>query len=223
VDKTKQTIYLIVEGDGEREAAPLLMRRLLGELHKRYEFNKITAYNAHGNGNITVPGGLERFLELTRRQPDCMGVVVLLDAEQEHVKCPPGLACGLSKRARSLGLPFPVVVVCAVCEYESWFLYDVFPDHRHTIAEKWLKPGAVYEGNPEEECSAREWLKRNMESGLTYKETLDQPRMTAHLDIGHVREHSRSFKRLVNAVNELLEEIDRGKTGVTPLCQENRA
>jgi hypothetical protein len=97
-----------------------------------------------------------------------------------------------------LNLPFPVVVVCATCEYESWFLASL-----HTIM-----PGVTFEGDPEKECGAKGWLTRQMPAGHAYKETSDQVRMTNDLDIPHVTRHSRSFRRMVEAVGELLEAID---------------
>jgi hypothetical protein len=203
-------IYLIVEGDGEVDAAPELMRRLLYEQFQRFEF-VLKPINAHGCGNIDTPGGLERFLELTRRAPNCSGVIVLRDAEREHQACPPGLAGALAQRAANLQLPFPVVIVCATCEYESWFISSL-----HSIKEGYLKENAVYEGDPEQECGAKGWLTRHMPEGRVYKETLDQVRMTTRLDIPHTIAHSRSFRRMAHAVEELIGAIDTQNARVTP-------
>jgi len=211
-------IYLIVEGDGEKEAAPALIRRLLQDYLGRSEFTRFKPLNAHGISNLVPSGGLERFLELTRRVTDCKGVVVLLDAEREHRDCPRDLAVSLATRARELGLPFPVVIVCACCEYESWFLWNLDTDIRN-----WLNPGASYEGDPETECGAKGWLSRNMPSGHAYKETSDQLQMTFHIDILHTMEKSRSFRRMVHAVEELLAAIDSDVAIVTPMLESNES
>ncbi|MDX2139336.1 MAG: hypothetical protein SF123_14725 [Chloroflexota bacterium] len=108
-------IGLIVEGDGEATAAPLLVRRILHEQLQRYNLN-LKAFDAHGQGNLTTPGGLERFLELLRRNRDCRAVLVLLDAEDDHVDCPITFARALAVRAQSLQLDKPIAIVCAVCE-----------------------------------------------------------------------------------------------------------
>jgi hypothetical protein len=208
------TIYVVVEGDGEEAAAPSLLRRLLHHYIQRFDLG-VKAYNAHGNSNIIATGQLEKILEVTRRTADCTGVIILLDAEREHCECPPDLASILARRAEALGLPFPVTVVCACCEYESWFLLNL-----HTPIKNWLKPGTTYAGDAEQECGAKGWLRRHMPPGDTYKEAIDQPRMTEHLDLLHTMEHSRSFRRLVHAVDELLFAIDSGTTLVTPAPQE---
>lgn len=205
------TIYLIVEGDGEEEAAPVLARHLLYEYFQRFDFT-FKAYNAHGNSNIISPRRLEKILEVTRRTEGCVGVIVLLDAEREHCDCPPDWAYNLASRAKVLDLQFPVAVVCACCEYESWFLWNL-----HTPIQNWLRPGISYEGDPEAECGAKGWLSRHMLSGNVYKETRDQAKMTGHLDILHTMERSRSFRRMAHAVEELLNAIDSGKRIVTPL------
>lgn len=206
-------IYVIVEGDGEVSAAPVLVRRLLNEEFVRPEFNVPRAHNGNGRHNLLKPDGLERFLERLRRIADCKGAVVLLDAEEESRDCPPELAYALAERGKALNLPFPVVVVCAVCEYESWFLSNL-----HTSIKNWLLSNAKYEGpNPEMMCGAKEWLSRHMPSGRAYKETEDQARMTACIDIPHTIEHSRSFRRMAHAIEELLAAIDSGAGGVTPV------
>ncbi len=195
-------LYLIVEGHGEQEATPVLIRRLLIEQYQRYDFPTIRASKATSNAEIIMPGGVERYLELYRNSPDCKGVVVLLDAEREHRACPPGLAHHLAQRTKALQLKFPVVVVCAACEYESWFLYNL-----HTKIRDRLNPDVAYEGDPEMECGAKGWLARHMPPGRAYKEIIDQPAMTAHIDIPH-------------AVEELLDAIDSQSSIVSPLPPE---
>ncbi len=204
--RVTDTIYLIVEGDGEETAAPALIRRLLYEEHQEYQF-EIKAINAKGNSNIK--SDLERFLELTRRISNCCGVLVLFDVETVEI-CPVELARLLATRAKELKLPFPVVVVCAVCEYESWFLANIEAIHHR------LKTGAKFDGDPEQKCNAKEWLTAHMSEGRIYKETLDQVKMTTDLNIHLVKQNIRSFRRLCNAVKELLDAVYAGEAIVTP-------
>jgi hypothetical protein len=143
---------------------------------------------------------------------DCKGVVVLLDTEKENLACPLILAKDFVQRARRLGLPFPVTIVCAMCEYESWFLFNL-----SQIAPMYLKPKSQFSRDPEQECGAKGWLSENMPGEQRYNETIDQPRMTALIDIPHTIQHSRSFRRLNHAVEELLIAIDARKITVTPL------
>lgn len=75
-----EAIFLIVEGPGEMEAVPLLVRRLLYEHLYRFDLSIKSPYIAKGNGNLTRSGGIERFLEVARRasNPLCRGMLVLL-------------------------------------------------------------------------------------------------------------------------------------------------
>jgi hypothetical protein len=205
-----KTIYPLVEGDGEVTAAPELLRRLLDEQFQRYDFVVHRPINAGGCYNLDRR--FEDFLEITRRAPDCNGVIVLRDAERDHAACPLALALGLAERAAALHLRFPVVIVCANCEYESWFLASL-----GTIKPGYLNAEAVFEGDPEQECNAKGWLSKQMLGQRVYKETLDQVRMTALLDLAHTIRHSRSFRRLVHAVEELIQAMDDQQSIVTPL------
>lgn len=55
-----------------------------------------------------------------------------------------------------------------------------------------------------------------MPRGQRYKETTNQVAFTQLMNFSRVRERSRSFRRLEHAVEELLDAIDTGSTGVTP-------
>jgi hypothetical protein len=206
----KPVISILVEGDGEVRAAPVLVRRLLHEAYARYDFD-LRPMNARGGGNIMRKGGLERFLQIARRV--AVGVLVLKDAEREYVDCPVSLAYELSARAAALKLQIPVAVACAVCEYESWFLISL-----HTTREVFLRSDAVYAGNPEQECGAKGWLERhrNKQDYTKYKEVEHQELLTARLDLPHTLAHSRSFRRLAHAVQELLAAIDAAAPTFTP-------
>ena len=189
---------------------PILIRRLLHEHFARYEFQHFEWIGARGN-QYTIKN-IEDLLELARRNQECKGVIVLLDTEKDHLSCPPELAYDLSSRAEKLGLPFPVAIACAKCNYESWFLASI-----HSLKDKYDFPKTLaFDGDPENTCSAKHWLTDHMPPGRIYKESVDQPRMTALLDIPHLIEHSRSFRRIVHAVEEILDAIDRSTTSVTP-------
>jgi Domain of unknown function (DUF4276) len=209
-----EKLYVLVEGHGEREAAPALIRRLV-QHYERYEYSNLSieVYNAKGIGNITTH--LENLLNnVFRKLKDCKALLILLDAEKDHYHCPPELAQELASQAEGLHLHFPIAIVCACCEYESWFLVSL-----RSIADRWLLPGTTYDGNPEEECSAKAWLEDHMLDG-EYRETRDQVKMTNALDIGYAIQSSRSFRRMANAIKELLDAIDENTTVVTPSSKD---
>jgi len=209
-----KTIYLIVEGDGEVKAAPELVRRILHEWCNRFEFTVARPFNAQGVDSLEA--NFVRFLELARRdRQGCQGLIVLRDTERDN--CAEAIAYNLAGRAANLKLPFPVVIVCAVCEYESWFLasmQSISPHYTWTESVKNVEEAEL-------ECNAKGWLKRRMpKDARTYQETRDQVTMTTLIDMLDVYEHCRSFRRMVHAVEELLQAIDAGTYDVTPLPKQ---
>ena len=206
-------IVPIVEGDGEVTAVPALLGRLLKEM-ERYDVYVGQPKNAHGNGNLTREGGIERFVALASVERDCGAVLVLLDAEDE---CAKDLAYKLAQRVMSSGTKFPVVIVCANRMYEAWFLASI-----ETIAGQSLggRPGLPNglqpPNNVETVGSAKGWLDRQFPPDRAYKETEDQEAMTRLLDFDLARQRSRSFRRLCHAVEQALAGIDSSGNIVTP-------
>ena len=206
-------IIPIVEGSGDVAAVPILLRNLLTEL-SRFDLQIGTPQNAHGCGNLTTPGGIERFVKNAWSRPDCGAVLILMDAENQ---CPKRLATDFSERIRMIGVRFPVVIVIAKCEYEAWFLASV-----KTIAGRkldgrpGLNAGLEYLDAVEERVGVKGWLTRQFPKGRIYKETLDQAAMTHFLDPVEARKHSRSFRRLSHALEQITEAIDNNQKIVTP-------
>ena len=205
-------IVPVVEGPGELDAVPELIRKVLREYQKS-DVAVAHPKNAHGVGGLTVAGGLERFLRYALNEPGVSGVLILRDADNE---CPYDLAQDLATRARALNAPVPVAVVVAKCEYEAWFLASI-----ETIAGLDLdgRPG-ISGGttcqDPEAQGDAKGWITRAMPGSRAYKETFDQLAMTRLLDIGVAHRNSRSFRRFCKAVVELCSAFDRGTSDVTP-------
>jgi len=204
-------IIPIVEGDGEKNAFPILLRRLLHETYDRYDVEISSAKSAYGRPNLTKPNGLEKFLNYAAIEK-ANGIIVLLDADED---CAVELACALGNRTQQRGLTIPTVIVCAKCEYEAWFLASLA-----TVAgKKGIKTDAAFDGDVEAKRNVKGWLSAQMPAGTIYKETLDQASLTANIDFTLARAHSRSFRRLEHAVEQLLDAIDHNRTIVTPLLQ----
>lgn len=196
-------IVPIVEGDGEVEALPNLLIRLLHR-HSCFDLFVARPKNAHGCGNLTTPGGIERFVRLALFEPQCEGILVLLDADDS---CACSIANGLAKRIEALNPQKPVAFIAAKCEYEAWFLASL-----PTITGKLLdgrpglKQGLTYpDDRVESLVGVKGWLSRNFQGGRIYKETLDQLPMTRFIDFDMALPKSRSLRRLEHAVIELIE------------------
>jgi hypothetical protein len=208
----------IVEGDGEVSAVPLLLRRLLYEELQAYDWTILRPKNAHGSGGLTTENGIERFIRYALLEPECDAVLVLVDSdasqglpETEKPKddCAPAFAKILARRISALNPPIPVVVIVARWEYEAWLLASL-----ETLEIPTTSP---YEGNVEEVRSPKGWIEARLPAGQKYRETIDQVALTSKLDIKLVEQRSRSFRRLKNALSQILEATQQKRSIITPL------
>lgn len=199
-------IVPIVEGDGEVEAVPLLLRRLFHDTKSRYEFEILRAKNANGRGNLTKDGGIEKFLKYAQLETNVAGIMVFLDADED---CAKDIALNIAGRAKELHMGVPVTVICPAHEYEAWFLASLDTISGVRIkGREGINSGTSYAGEVEEVRSVKGWLSRNMPEGRAYRETEDQVALTQLLDFALVHERSRSFRRLEHAIDEILNAID---------------
>ena len=201
-------IVPIVEGDGEVSAVPVLLRKIMEGL-MRYDIEIARPKSANGRANLKKEGGLERFIKYSWKEPDCSAIFILLDAEGE---CPLEIAREFSNRVESLGILFPVVIVIANRMYETWFLASMKSIAGQLDLPENLQPPEDVEavGNP------KAWINRHFPRGRAYKETQDQVAMTHLIEIDLAR-RSRSFQRLVHAIEQLLQAIDTEAKFVTPV------
>lgn len=208
-------IVPVVEGPGDAEALPILLRKILTHLGK-CKIGVATAKNAHGCGNLEKAGGLEKFVEYAFRSPACGGVLIAVDTDHP-ARCPKALASALAARIRAYGARKPVAVVLAENEFETWFLASI-----ESIAGKAIKgsvsiqTGAIHPAKCEEIRNPKSWLQKHFTGRQAYKETLHQAPMASLIDVGVAESRSRSFRRLVHAVSELTQAIERQHIVVTP-------
>jgi hypothetical protein len=221
------TLVPIVEGDGEVTALPLLLRRLFHEVYQVYDVRIARPKNAHGCGNLTAPDQLERFVAYALLEPECDGILVVIDndAVQGLIEgnvlnedCAPAFARYLATRIQAMHPTKPVAIVVARWEYEAWFLASL-----ETVGTVVGVPeGTIYEGNVESERSAKGWIGRRFPPGQKYSETRDQTRMTAYLDLGLAAHRSRSFRRLGHTLEQLVDAYLKNELIVTPLPDRPR-
>ncbi len=211
----RNVLVPIVEGDGEVEAIPVLLRRLLA-VRQRWELKVARPKNAHGCGNLTKSNGLEKFVELAFRERGCAGVLVVMDADGEDA-CPVRMAASFVERILLSGPRHPVAVVFARREYEAWFLASLESVAGHLISGKPALPADLtFTGEVEDVRDVKGWMSRRFLSNRKYKETQDQAPMTERLDIVRAAERSRSFRRLCKALDELIDAWDNDRVVVTP-------
>ena len=208
-------IVPIVEGDGEVEAVPLLLGKIIAAMG-RAEIGISRPLNAGSCSNLTKPDGLERFVQSAALRSDCGAILVLMDADKG---CPLKITQDFVARIGAMGTKHPIVVVIARCEYEAWFLASL-----DSIAGKSLEgrtglpPGTTYPvPDVETLVGVKGWLSRQFPGSRKYKETLDQAPMTQLLKPALVAPRSRSFRRLQHALEEAVAAIDVRQVIVTPM------
>ena len=202
-------IVPIVEGPGDVHATPILLRKILTDYLKCYNIGVVKPKNAHGRGALDRVGGLERFIKYASTTPNCGSILVLVDCDED---CAREWAKRISDRCREVGVSVPIAVVCAVHEYEAWFLASL----DSVRGSGRLNQDIHYDGNPEAMSGVKGWFTQQMPQGRAYKETIDQASFTSLIDISLAHDNSRSFRRLCHALQELRSAMEAGSAGVTP-------
>ena len=199
-----RSLTVLVEGDGDAQAVPGLVQRLLRDAGHA-DWHVVRTKKVQNLGWLRKRlGDQAEYLRL--EAPDA--VLVLLDLDDG---CPMGEASALAEAWRAHALPFPVAIVFAHREFEAWFLASL-PSIAPHIAD--LSDGLTYPDEPEARRGVKEWLTKQMPRGRTYNEPLHQKAYAKHLDARLAHDRCRSFRRLVSALHELAESAGTGT--VTP-------
>ena len=195
-----RSIQPIVEGPGDVAAVPVLLRKLLHESMLRHDTVVMKPVNCTGKSNLRKR--IQDYISYCLGN-NCDAILVLFDADSD---CALELVREVCEKCRRLNLPVPIAVVCAVREYESWFLASVASIVGHEAAP---------ETNPEAVVNPKDRLKSLLSQGR-YRETEHQAKLTARIDLDAASKNSRSFMRLRHAVEELVNAIDENTPMVTP-------
>ena len=191
------TIVAIVEGPGEVDAIPILIRRIAA--------TAVPDVVPHVPKPIRVErdrflkeNELERYVDLAARQSDPDGgVLIVLDADDD---CPPELAATILRRATRARSDRLIKVVLPRREYEAWFLAAA-----DSIAGSRGLPDDITAPNDAESIrNAKGWLTSRMPPGRAYKETRDQPALTSLFDLPTARRGAPSFDKMWRTVTQLL-------------------
>ena len=191
------TIVAIVEGDGEVEAVPILIRRIAAA-ETPGVFPEVPRPNKVQRGTILKPEGIRRYVEFAARQGGPDGrILILFDADDD---CPRDLASRILRRATEVRSDRRIQVVLAQREYEAWFLAAA----DSLAGNRGLRDDLTAPGDPESIRDAKGWLTGQMPRGRSYRETLDQPALTEGFDLERARRSAASFRKMWRAVTELL-------------------
>jgi hypothetical protein len=188
-------IVPIVEGPGDIEAIPELLRRILFELHHVYDWEIAKPLKA--NSLTYLRTNVNSYLRYAHGIPGCGAILIVLDLDDG---CPKNEALSFADEIRhTYHFSYPISVVLAHREYEAWFLASL--DSIAGYCD--LPEGLSYPSLVENIRGAKEWLTRQMPPGVAYRETHHQVRMTQLIDLNLAQTRSRSFQRLCHAISQL--------------------
>lgn len=198
-------IYPIVEGHGEVQAVPILLRRFAHEVFEEYALHVLSAYRLP-KGRMAAAQHLENAVRLARwkleQHDGRRAIVVIADADDD---CPACCAPALLERARRVAQEIPVGVVFAKAEYEAWFLGAIRSLRGHGGVVDNASPPA----NVESIGGAKEFLQRHcMIPGKRYSPTVDQPSLTSRFDLEEARQACPSFDKLWRDLEALFRQGD---------------
>lgn len=184
---------LIVEGHGEVQALPILIRRILQALSSPIQPQILAPYRVP-RGQLVKEAEFQRAIELVARKVGEGGrILVLLDSDDD-LPCSLGpklLGWAIRQRADRV-----ISVVAAHREYEAWFLAAA----ESLRGRRGLPSDLQAPAEPERIRNGKGWLGERMADG--YSESLDQPAFTSHFDMAAAR-RADSFDKLFRDVGRL--------------------
>ena len=186
----------IVEGHGEVSAVRELITRIGTEIHQTWI--DVAQPFRLDSAKMRKPDELAKAVRVqAARVQGRGGVLVLRDGDDKDVHCPVQLAAELSPRSGLVTVSVQTVV--AFHEYEAWFLAAVESLRDHPS----VRDDACSPADPESRRDAKGQLESLMCE--SYKETLHQAKFSALIDLAAAAEKSRSFRRLIHAIELLLD------------------
>ncbi len=190
----------IVEGHGEVEAVPVVVRRI-AERESPLSDVRILGPIRISKDRLVKAGELERAVELAARLTGLPGgVLVVLDSDDD---CPAEQGPALLARAVEARSDRPIAVVLAKREFEGWLLAAAESLRGQRGLPDNLQPPA----DPEAIRGAKEWLTGRMMASRVYSPTLDQPALSARFDLDLARKRSESFDKFYRDTVALISRL----------------
>ena len=188
-------IQPVVEGHGEVEAVPILLRRLIDEAGA-WQIGVGRPVRRTRYQLVHEPE-LAKSMRIALEQPDCGAILILFDGDDD---CPAELGPRLQRIASQAASGTPCEVVMAHREYEAWFLagFDSLRGHK-MILDHTETPQ-----DPERPRDAKGHFETMMRPDTSYVVRVDQPKFTALFDLPGARIRSQSFRKLTKSFGSLL-------------------
>ena len=178
----------IVEGHGEEEAVPMLLRRIQRDVCSTLDLT-IQPLMRISRCKLVRPRELERAVDfLARRIRPPRAILILMDADDS---LPCELAPQLLSRARATRPDVPIGVVLAQREFEAWFLAAI----ESLRGKRGLAADLQPVDHVESIRDAKGALTARMAGPHPYSPVPDQPALTAQFDMELARSRSPSFDK----------------------------
>ena len=222
-------LLLFVEGQGDRLAVPILVKRLLKE--RACQDVLVVAPNPWAVGEFSSLrrddyAEWKRYLNTAIKKQGMEACLLLIDGDAPPSKgesfCAKKAAHELAIVAqnRGAGRQFTAAVVFANLEFESWLIAGA-----SSLAGKSLLDGSVSFpknfGPPPGDIElaprdAKGFFKKALSGG--YRQTHHQAAIAELVDLNAIRQQNlRSFRRLENAIDEIVEAFRGNRHVVSPI------
>lgn len=187
-------IQPVVEGHGEVEALPVLLRRLRDEA--RAWAVEIETPIRRPRHQLVSELGVIRAVKIAHHQPACKAILIVFDGDKD---CPAELGPRVRGWAAA-AKPVPCEVVMPHHEYEAWFLAAIESVRTHDL----IRTDAASHPDPEHPRGAKERLKQRLAAGRVYSPTRHQAALSASFSLKHAYRRCRSFRKLTTSFGSLL-------------------
>jgi hypothetical protein len=192
-------IAAVVEGQGDNETLPLLIRRFGLEFCNPPVYISTPRPVRVTKSKLLKPGELERAVTLAAysvAQPS--GVLIVLDADDD---CPAMLGPAMKARAEAVSAGrFEVSAVVAKTEFEAWFIAAA----ESLAGQRGLALDLAAPIDPESIQDAKGWLSDRMAGSARYSEVLDQPALASEMHMPTARQRSNSFDKFCRELTRLI-------------------
>lgn len=193
------TIVPIVEGHGEVPSLRPLIYVILAHAESEVPV-EVGRPIRKPKSQLLRTGELERAVQFAAHQCGPEGLIlVMVDADED---CAAQVGARLDRRARQV-TQARVGVVLPVCEYEAWLVASA----RSLAGERGLPPNLEPPDDPESLGDAKGWISSHLPEDEFYRETIDQPRLTSHLNVEAALE-TRSFRKLYKEVADYIAQAE---------------
>lgn len=186
----------IVEGHGETEALPTLVRRIV-DWSQCPELELLPPFRSKKPAIVDD----DELAALVRFQRDKLGgagvMLISCDADQD---CPANLGPSRVEVAREVAPDCLVSAVLPKVEFEAWFLGSL----ESLRGVRGIKHDAVSPEDPEAVRDAKGALSQVMQGSRAYSPTADQPALAAEFDITASRERCPSLDKLCRDIERLI-------------------